>query len=305
MKFTSPVLISALLAASPSVSAAIDIHFDYRYDTGFFTGANSYRQDILNAAAATFESRLEDSLSAVLSSDSSSFDAIFFRPDSGVLETLREFSVAENQIVVFTGARAIAGSAIATGGPGGVGIHTTSPVFRDDVLSRGQTGALGPIAGRTDFGPWGGSLAFDSTVNWYFDSDPATDETFSGFDLFSVAVHELGHILGFGTADSYGNLVSNGVFTGAAATALLGNPPPLAGDNDHWRDGLSYLGQEVALDPTIAAGQRKRFTELDFAALQDIGWEVSPIPEADTWAMMLAGLGLLGWRLRASSRRAA
>jgi len=29
---------------------------------------------------------------------------------------------------------------------------------------------------------------------------------------------------------------------------------------------------------------------------------VSPVPEAHTWAMLLAGLGLVGWRLRNSSR---
>jgi hypothetical protein len=30
---------------------------------------------------------------------------------------------------------------------------------------------------------------------------------------------------------------------------------------------------------------------------------VSPIPEAQTWAMLLAGLGLIGWRLRNQSRK--
>jgi hypothetical protein len=67
---------------------------------------------------------------------------------------------------------------------------------------------------------------------------------------------------------------------------------------------LTYLGQEVALDPSIAAGQRKHFTALDYAAMKDIGWQVSPIPEGETWAMMLAGLGLLGWRLRSQGLKA-
>ena len=44
------------------------------------------------------------------------------------------------------------------------------------------------------------------------------------------------------------------------------------------------------MDPDIAAGVRSRFTELDFAAMKDIGWEVSPVPEVETWGMMLAGL---------------
>lgn len=37
--------------------------------------------------------------------------------------------------------------------------------------------------------------------------------------------------------------------------------------------------------------------------MKDIGWVVSPVPEADTWGMMLAGLGLLGWRLNARARK--
>ncbi len=36
---------------------------------------------------------------------------------------------------------------------------------------------------------------------WYVDADPATNEQFSGIDLYSTVVHELGHVLGM--ADSY------------------------------------------------------------------------------------------------------
>lgn len=49
------------------------------------------------------------------------------------------------------------------------------------------------------------------------------------------------------------------------------------------------------MDPGITPNLRKYFTELDYAAMNDIGWQVSPIPEMEIWAMMLAGLGLLGW----------
>ena len=56
------------------------------------------------------------------------------------------------------------------------------------------------------------------------------------------------------------------------------------------------------MDPTITAGVRKNFTDLDFAAMQDIGWQVTPVPEASSWAMMLAGLGLVGIFARRRSR---
>jgi hypothetical protein len=49
---------------------------------------------------------------------------------------------------------------------------------------------------------------------------------------------------------------------------------------------------------SITSGTRKYFTDLDFAAMQDIGWQVTAVPEADTWAMLLAGLGLVGFATR-------
>jgi hypothetical protein len=294
MKFTSLVFSGALLAASHSVSANIDIHFDYRYDSsGFFTGANSSRQNLLNAAASTFESRFQDNLTAITSLGSNDFKVSFFQPDNGIRTDISNFSVAANQIVVFAGAYNL-GSTLAMGGPGGFSSQGSAG-FITNASSRGQLS-------ETDFGPWGGAISFNSTSNWYFDSDTTTNESFSGFDLYSVAIHELAHVLGFGGADSFDRLISGSAFTGPAVNALLGYNPSLAGDS-HWTSGLSYLGQEAAMDPSITSGQRKHFTELDYAAMRDIGWDVSPVPEAETWAMMLAGLGLLGWRFRAYRHR--
>lgn len=290
MKFASTVFLGALLAASQPALANIDIQFDYRYDSsGFFTGANSSRQDLLNAAASVFESRFQDNLTAI--SSPNTFSASFYEPDNGKITSIPDFGVAADQIVIFAGAYNLGGT-LAVGGPGG------SPL--NDATSRGQPGALASVA--TDFAPWGGAISFNSASNWYMDTNTNTDESFSGFDFYSVAVHELAHVLGFGTASSFNNLISGGLFTGPAVNALLGYDPSVTSDG-HWASGLSYLGQETAMDPSIAAGQRKHFTELDYAAMKDMGWQVSAVPEADTWTMMMAGLGLLGWRLRACRRR--
>ncbi|MDQ3186731.1 MAG: M10 family metallopeptidase domain-containing protein [Pseudomonadota bacterium] len=303
MKFTysafGGALLAPLLAVSQAAFANIDIHFDYRYDSSsFFTGANSSRQNLLEAAASVFEARFQDNLTAITSSGSNKFDASFFRPDNGNKIVISDYNVAVDQIVVFVGSRNMGGT-LATGGPGGFSSAGTAD-FLDNALSRGQPGALLPI--ETDFGRWGGVLSFNSASSkWYFDSDTSTDEFFSGFDFYSVAVHELAHVLGFGSADSFKNLSSGGLFTGPTVNVLFGSNPSLTKDG-HWGSGLSYLGQEAAMDPNIGPGQRKHFTELDYAAMKDIGWQVSPVPEAESWALMLAGLGLLGWRLRAYRR---
>lgn len=300
MKFTYPLVFGALLAISQTASANVNIVFDYRYDSsGFFTGANSSRQNLLNDAASVFESRFQDNLTAITSAGSNHFGASFFEPDNGNNISIPDFSVAADQIVVFVGAYNL-GSTLAMGGNGGFS-DSGSAGFLANASSRGQPGALLPV--QTDFGPWGGAISFNSNSNWYFDPNPATDKPFgTQYDFYSVAVHELAHVLGFGTASSFNNLSSGGVFTGTAVHDLVGYNPPLSSDGGHWMQGLTYLGQEVAMDPSILAGQRKRFTELDYAAMKDIGWQVSPIPEAEAWAMMLAGLGLLGWRLRSQRR---
>lgn len=199
--------------------------------------------------------------------------------------------------MVFVGAYNLESSTLGQGGPGGFS-GSGSSAFLDNASSRGKPGALGAPTSQTDFGPRGGSISFNSTSSWYFDSNTSTTESFSGFDFYSVALHELGHTLGFSTADSFKNHISSDIFTGTAVSALTGSGQAVTADG-HWAEGLSYLGQETAMDPSIATGQRKLFTELDFAAMKDLGWEVSPVPEAETWGMMLAGLGLLGWRLRA------
>jgi hypothetical protein len=300
MKFAYPIFLGTLLAASQPAFANIDVKFDYRYDSsGFFTGENSSRQNLLNAAASVFETRFRDSLTSITPSGSNTFDARFFKPDTGIVADIPGLSVAADQIVVFVGAYNL-GNTLATGGPGAFSANG-SPDFISNASSRGQTGAVAPI--ETDFGPWGGAISFNSTSNWYLDPNTNTDESFSGFDFYSVAVHELAHVLGFGSASSFENLSSGGLFTGPAVNALLGHNAPLTSDGGHWESGLQYLGQEVAMDPSIASGQRKHFTELDYAAMKDIGWNVSPIPEAETWAMMLAGLGLLGWRFRTYRHR--
>jgi hypothetical protein len=106
-------------------------------------------------------------------------------------------------------------------------------------------------------------------------------------DFFSVAVHELGHVLGLGASEQWENWVSGSYFVGSAASAEYGGSVPLHSDGDHWAEGTTSVvygtaaPQEASMDPTITNGTRKRFTDLDAAALTDIGWTVIPLPGLD------------------------
>lgn len=170
-----------------------------------------------------------------------------------------------------------------------------SDAFVDAVTTRGQENTLGPTA--TDYGVWGGMIWFNAVNDWYFGSD-TSGLTAGHPDFLTTAVHEIGHILGYGEADSWFSQIDNGHFTGDASVAAYGGAIPLDQYGSHWASGTmsTYNGvlQQTLMDPSTRTGHRELPTVLDYAAFKDIGWEVSAVPEPDTYTLILIGLGLLG-----------
>jgi len=283
--------IAAALLAVSGAAQAITIEFDYTYDSGNFFSAS--HRDIMAAVAQDVGARITDSLAAITSSGPNSYLAGIELLNAGAADT-GPISVAADTLRVYVGANALGGTTLGQGGTSYKAQGTSD--FIDLVSTRGQ----GAPASE-NFTPTTGEIVFDSDTDWYLDNDVTTVEAFSGFDFYSVVVHELGHVLGIGTSTAWNSDVSGSSFIGANAVAAYGGPVPLA-DAGHVDKSIlsSFMGslQEPSLTPSIAAGQRKYLTDLDWALLADVGWQVSAVPEAQTWAMMLAGLGLLGWRAR-------
>ena len=222
----------------------------------------------MELAGQSLGSRLNDHLQAITPSGSNTWTLSVTNPSGASSFSLTDVTIPENTLLVFVGARAM--SPLGIGGPGAYSA-SGSTEWLDLVESRGQAGTLNNP--QTDFSPWGGSISFDLDANWYF----GTSEAGLGSgrqDFLSVATHELGHLLGIGTADSWDRYVSGESFVGPNARAVHGGNVPLSGDA-HFREGLRDGGQEVALDPSLLDGTRKLLTQLDFAALADIGWEVT------------------------------
>ncbi|MEX2216118.1 MAG: Calx-beta domain-containing protein, partial [Phycisphaeraceae bacterium] len=282
----SPVTLELL--EKRELLSSLFVTIDYSFDTnGFFNLAQpdgQLRRDVLQAAADSIVSRLDDMFDTVTpgtvynaGDPENEFqdELTFDHPGTGV-EQVTIAVVAANEIKVYAGGRDLPGVTAGEGGPGGA---SGIAAFLDQAFARGEPGATGPDGSKTDFAPWGGSITFDTVIPWHFGLT-TTGLDAGETDFYSVAQHEFGHLFGIGTADSYINLINfeNGTFTGAAASAANGGPVQLA-DVGHWANGtmsnVDGVAQEAAMDPSLTVGTRKVFTELDFAGLDDIGYELN------------------------------
>ncbi len=99
-----------------------------------------------------------------------------------------------------------------------------------------------------DFEPFVGSLTFSTVPTWFVDPTPETegDAPAGQADLLSIATHEPGHVLGFGTAPRFLRLTED--------EAL-----PLSPDRYHFLDS--------------AASRRSVPTALDLEVFAAMGYE--------------------------------
>jgi hypothetical protein len=253
----------------------LSIVLDYSLDTNNFFN-DQIRKDTLQRAATVLENRINDELAAITPSGGNNWDATITHPGNGASHQLHNLTIPLGSIIIFAGARNI--GSLGIGGPGGYQASGTS-AFLDSIADRGQTGIdSSNSANTTDYAPWGGHITFDTSPTWNFgDDQPSAGEN----DFYSVALHEIGHVLGIGTADSWNNLVNaSNLFTGPASAAANSGDVPLTSGSNHWNDDLdstltnTSAVQEAAMDPNLTVGTRKQFTVIDWAALDDIGWEI-------------------------------
>jgi hypothetical protein len=154
------------------------------------------------------------------------------------------------------------------------------------------------------------SIGFNSAFNFDFDPSNGIDSNATDFD--AVAVHELGHVLGFssmvgskelnptepvfvtmldlfrlapgatvGSFASASRLLASGgthnFFTGTTELALSTGRPrdPVGGDGrqaSHWKDDILSGSFIGIMDPTIAQGEREQITSNDLKALDLLGY---------------------------------
>jgi hypothetical protein len=255
---------------------AITLDFRLACDLGGTCEAGDFFFDHPEAVAdlelvGQFYAPFADSLASI-----SGASVSFTHPDTGAPGFgLGNFSVPADTVVIYVGGRDLSGNQVGVGGPGGP----------SGAFPRGQGTIVGGAA--DDFATWGGTVSFDTKTstgtnrNWHFGSD--TLPAFNQVDFLSVALHELGHVFGFGTSDSLENQVTGGLLQGAASTALYGGGVPMifnpgTGRHEHIDGDVTSPPYADEPDPSFGAslrlGRRVLLTPLDYAALADVGWEV-------------------------------
>ena len=243
---------------------AVTVLLDYSHDTaGFFD--DPARRAILQTVVDDLASHLTAPLAAVAPAGGNTWSETFFDPATGLQTSVPNPTLAANTIVIYAGGRDLTGAEAGVGGFGGYSAGGTQS-WLNSIAARGPGFAL-----------WGGSLALDTSgTNWYFGTSAAGMRA-NQVDFTSVVTHEVGHILGLGTAPTWFGQVSGGAFRGPAARAVYGGPVPVTADGAHWANGLTVGRSPVSLDPVMSTGTRVAFSALDYAALGDAGWSVSGV----------------------------
>lgn len=283
----SPLVLAILLSVARP-APGITIEFDYSLDGPFPFFDTQEKKDVLEAAADVYEQLLVDELAAIEPSGDNVWQVSIPHPSNGGFSLQLNMTIPQDTIRIFVGGRDLPGDDIGSVDIGLVGGSGT-PEWSSTVQERGQPNAIG--IGATDFGHWGGALAFDTTTpfgatrDWNFDLDslPGPEQ----HDLFTAVLHEIPKILGVGTADSWDTWTDfdRFEFVGPATVEQFGGPVPLdmsAPDNPtHFAPGTTsrvYRAgepQEALNTRVLPVGVRKQLTDLDVAALRDIGWEIA------------------------------
>jgi len=126
----------------------------------------------------------------------------------------------------------------------------------------------------------------------------ATGDAAGRGDLLSVVLHEIGHALGLSSANN-SFIAERGdndvdVTSGTFAGASIG----LNASSAHTSIATSLMWPSTSSGTRTLVSQADLMANCQISQFSDCLSGTAPIPEPETYAMLFAGLGLLGWHAR-------
>lgn len=239
-----------------------NVEFDYRFDTiGWFTPE---KKAALEAAADFWENAIQDDFIDTFPGLRVPF---IFNPETNA--RIDDFAINRtvDDLVVFVGARDL-----------GFPLGVATPV--GDLLGEGYFSFQFDYLG-SDFQPWLGTVTFNRSTNFFVDTTPETrnDIPASQYDFINTTIHELGHVLGIGSALAYLNQINlaGTAFIGENARRLTSNLGiPVTTDFGHVQTNFTTSASGTpTMTPFSWLGNRLLPTIFDLAIFDDIGYQVN------------------------------
>ena len=300
MKFVRLLYLAVFSVFGTVSHGAIDIIFDYSYDTSNYFGDE--QRYVMEQVAYAFESRMGGTTftgtRAVEDVGVSGVTPkLYFKnpTTNNLISPLIGSSTADgnvigkpNELVVFLGARShgfSSSNVLASAAQTSHSYSYTSLSDRDAWLAARNAKDTSSL-----YQPIAGVSQVNTSKSFYFDTDLTShsDATSSGLvDFYSVMVHEIGHIMGFNSNNAFANFSSggsagSGSWTGANAKAEYNNQNVPLNGNPHWGSSLTQGNVNCAchpsMQPSISSNIRTSFSALDFALLKDVGYSISATP---------------------------
>ncbi len=244
-------------------SKGFKIILDYRFDDAKFM--TTERRKVLRTAAASWEQFIGSDFAALPAGTT-----VRARDPENTTDGGTNFSVTYpiDDVVVFVGSTTIDGR-------GGTLARAYSS-YTSSGASADLAATLNQRYNGNPFQPWVATIVFDADEDAFVDGslDSANDIPRTSSDLYSTALHELGHVLGTGQSAAYLAMVENTAFVGPKSLDLYGGPIPLASDGKHVDNAVLFDGRRIVMDVSDMNGQRSYITRLDLVMLQDLGYTI-------------------------------
>lgn len=270
----STVSLKTLVQSLPATHQ-FKIEFDYSLDSQGYFKNNPGRQRDLEAAGQYWSEHIQENFATV----GAGTQLYLNNPETDQWQYVTAGTNIDD-IRIFVGAKDLNNGSTAHAAAGNAYMYSG-----DSLDSRYHSSQ--------EFMPWVGSITFDSqptfsdgtATSWWFDPTPkdGSDAPTAGnnkYDFVTVAIHEIGHVLGISSGitayQAEKDPFNSNSFIGVNAVAANGGRPIPLIDGTHPNGNNGNFSQEVvmAYGGYSYVGHRVGPSSIDFGMLSDIGYRI-------------------------------